>query len=142
MYDAMSAHRSLQATVKVEETRLRDSALDHSTQLIFTHMFDDDSDPPPTGPLWELDGLLEYWIGRLEGSAEGTTRGLTLRWSRRRLPKPFEVAIYARFQDKQRLIGVKEWRMEYRRLIAESHSPPTIAAIAQHLSLPLIAAAN
>ena len=116
---------------------MRNSALDHSTQLIFTHMFDDDSDPPPTGPLWELDGLLECCIDSMKSAC-----GLGLRWSRRRLPKPLEVAIYARFQDKQRLIGVAEWRMAYRRLVIEAHPPPTIAEIAEHLSLPLISATN
>ncbi|MFM9848441.1 MAG: hypothetical protein ACKVP3_14920, partial [Hyphomicrobiaceae bacterium] len=81
---------------------MRNSALDHSSQLIFTHMLDDDSDAPPTGPLWELDGLLDDWMDGIEGSAEGTTRGPGMRWSRRRLPKPLEVAMYARFQDKRR----------------------------------------
>jgi hypothetical protein len=117
---------------------LRHSALDHSSQLIFTHMFDDDSDPPPTGPLWELDGLC--WMGRIQGSVENTGGGPCLRWSRRRLPKPLELAMYARFQDKQRFIGVAEWRMEYRRLIADTHPLPTISEVAEHLSLPLVSA--
>jgi len=119
---------------------LRNSALDHSTKLTFTHMFDDDSDPPPTGPLWELDGILDCWIDEIEGSAEGATRGPGMRWSRRRLPKPVEVAMYARFQDKQRLIGVNEWRMEYRRLMLDTWPRPTIAEVADHLSLPLVSA--
>jgi len=117
---------------------LRSSTVDHSTQLIFTHRLNDDSDAPPTGPLWELDGLLDYWMDRIEDSAEGATRGPGMRWSRRRLPKPLEVAMYARFQDKRRIIGVAAWRMDYRRLIAGTHPLATVAEIAEHLSLPLI----
>jgi hypothetical protein len=126
--------------LKVEEEHLRGLTSDHDTHLIFTHILGDDSDAPPTGPLWELDGLLDYWMGGTEDPAEGTPRGLGLRWSRRRLPRPLEVAMYARFQDKQRLIGVKEWRLEYRRLIANTHPLPTIAEVAEHLSLPLVSA--
>lgn len=117
---------------------MRNPALDPSIQLIFTHTFDDDSDAPPTGPLWELDGLLECWIDPIQDSGERTSRGPGLRWSRRRLPKPLEIAMYARFQDKQRIIGVTDLRVKYRRLIAEAHPSLTMAEIAEHLSLPLL----
>lgn len=50
--------------------------------------------------------------------------------------------MYARFQDKRRIIGVTELRMGYRRIIAETHPPPTIAEIAELLSLPLISATH
>jgi hypothetical protein len=130
------------ATLKVEEELLRSLISDPSMQLIFTHRLNDDSDAPPTGPLWELDGLLDYWMDRIEDTAEGTTRGPAMRWSRRRLPKPFEVAMYARFQDERRIMGVEKWRMEYRRLIAGAHPLPTVAEVAEHLSLPLISATH
>ncbi len=142
MHDAMSAYRSLRSRVKLEERRLRNSGLDPSTQLIFMHTLDDEADAPPTGPLWELDGLLECWIGRIQDSAERTSRGPGLHWSRSRLPKPLELAMYARLQDKHRIIGVTELRMVYRRLIAETQPLPTIAEIAEHLSLPLIYATH
>jgi hypothetical protein len=119
---------------------LRGLTSDHDTHLIFTHMLGDDSDAPPTGPLWELDGLMEYWMDGTEDSAEGVTRGPGMRWSRRRLPRPLEVAMYGRFQNQRRIMGVAEWRMEYRRFIAGKHPLPTVAEIAEHLSLPLISA--
>ena len=50
--------------------------------------------------------------------------------------------MYGRFQNERRIIGVTEWRMEYRRFIAGTHSQPTVAEIAEHLSLPLISATH
>ena len=130
------------ATLKTEEEHLRGLTSDHDTHLIFTHMLGDDSDGPPTGPLWELDGLLDYWMDGTEDSAEGAARGPAMRWSRRRLPRPLEVAMYGRFQNERRIIGVAEWRKEYRRFVAGTHPLPTVAEIAEHLSLPLISATH